>query len=521
MAFEGSHDGRAPVIEEVTVSVRGDNVLARRVRVETDRPARVEVELVRDGELLQSRSSRSRSVDHELLVIGLHPDARHELSVRAAADGESVTATRTVSTAPLPDDVPPVHLKRCDRSRVADGYRLLSLVRWERTDGRTHRPDRDWGMALALDARGRVVWYYRADHPIWGATPTPRGTLVYNAAPDAVVEIDLAGDVLGVWRADRELGRRLEEGSFGVHHGVCALESGRFLALSTEKRRVGGCGDPGGGEEVVGDVVLEFDRDGDVVDSWSMFEVLEPHRTRRREGADAGYWDREYGERVCDWTHGNAVVPGETSGTLMASLRHQDWIVKWDRRTGELIWRLGPEGDFEFPPGTEGEWFFHQHSPTWTDENHLLVYDNGNNRPQFGEQTVPTTRIAEYRIDASTLDRASGNKGTVREVWSLAYRRAFYAPYVGDIAVLPNDNVLVGDGGLLARPEACVDDARSGSAIRLQDNQKWARVREFPRDAPGEDALEVWIRDRSPDQPRSYTVQGCQYLDSLSRCDDR
>ncbi|MFB6263981.1 MAG: aryl-sulfate sulfotransferase [Bradymonadaceae bacterium] len=285
--------------------------------------------------------------------------------------------------------------------------------------------------------------------------------------------------------------------------------------MSTEKRCVRGYKEADGESKVVGDVVLEFDRSGEVVDSWSMFDVLEPYRRRRGEGATDGYWDGEYGERVCDWTHGNAVIPGDTPGTLVASLRHQDWIVKWNRRTGELIWRLGPEGDFEFPPGTDGEWFFHQHAPTWTEEGHLLVYDNGNNRPQFGAKTVPTTRIAEYRLDASTLDRTSGAKGTVREVWCEEYPAAFYAPYVGDLAVLPNDHVLVGDGGLLERPEVCVDEAVHGSAIRLQDNQKWARLREFPRGRPEDEVLEVWIRDGSRDSPRSYTMQGSRHLASL------
>lgn len=504
-----------PTICDVTLSIPSGNPLSRSVRIETGEPARIDLEVSRDGEVIQSRCSRRRSVEHELLVLGLHADASHALTVRAAASGGTATATRTVSTAPLPDDVPPVDVRSCDPERTADGYRLLSFVRWEQTDERTHRPDRDWGMALALDGRGRVVWYHRADHPIWGATPTPRGTLVYNAAPHSVVEIDLAGDIVGEWRAERDLGRALEEGSFGLHHGVFPLDSGHFLALSTEKRRVDGFRHQNDEAPVVGDVPLEFDRRGEIVDSWSMFDVLRENLTRTRESSTDGYWDREYGERVHDWTHGNAVLPGDTPGTLIASLRHQDWIVKWDRRTGELVWRLGPEGDFEFPPGTDGEWFFHQHAPTWTDDGHLLVYDNGNNRPQFGPETVPTTRIAEYRLDTSTLDRSSGETGTVREVWSLEYPRAFYAPYVGDLAVLPNDNVLVGDGGLLERPEACVDDVRSGSAIRLQDNQKWARLREVPRSAPGDDALEVWIRDRSRDGPRSYTMQGSRYLPAL------
>lgn len=499
----------------LAVSEHDQNVLARWVRIETRVPARVEVETTRDGEVLRSRESRGAATTHEVLVVGFHAGSEHELIVRATAEGETAVATRNVSTAPLPDDVPPVHVRQSDPERAAEGYRLVSLVRWERTHEPTHRPDRDWGMALALDARGRIVWYYRADHPIWGATPTPSGTLVYNSAPNAVVEIDMAGRVVGEWRADRDLGRRIEDGTFGLHHGVHPLDSGGFLALSTEKRTVPGYRSSEEATDVVGDVALEFVRTGDVVDSWSMFDILRDHRTRRRETSTRGYWDREYGQRVEDWTHGNTVIPGDTPGTLVASLRHQDWIVKWDRQTGELIWRFGPEGDFEFPEGTDGEWFYHQHAPTWTEEGHLLVYDNGNTRPRFSPGNVPTTRVAEYRFDASDIDRAVGETGTVREVWSVAYPSAFYAPYVGDLDVLPNDGVLVGDGGLLEHPEACVDGDSAGSPIRKQTNQKWARMHEFRRGAPRDRALEVWIRDSSRREPRSYTMQGCRYLSEL------
>ena len=61
-----------------------------------------------------------------------------------------------------------------------------------------------------------------------------------------------------------------------------------------------------------------------------------------------------------DWTHGNAVV--ETpDGALLYSCRHQDWLIKIDYAngvgSGDVIWRLGKEGDFTYDSTDPYPWF--------------------------------------------------------------------------------------------------------------------------------------------------------------------
>ena len=70
-----------------------------------------------------------------------------------------------------------------------------------------------------------------------------------------------------------------------------------------------------------------------------------------------------------DWTHSNAVVYVPGDGNLLVSSRHQSWIMKIDYNdgagSGNVIWRLGYQGDFTLMNGTEPQdWFYGQHQPS-------------------------------------------------------------------------------------------------------------------------------------------------------------
>ena len=52
------------------------------------------------------------------------------------------------------------------------------------------------------------------------------------------------------------------------------------------------------------------------------------------------------------------VMTGRVNGNapsslrVVLSLRHQDWIIRIDRATGEVLWRLGDGGDFTLGLGS-------------------------------------------------------------------------------------------------------------------------------------------------------------------------
>ena len=86
-----------------------------------------------------------------------------------------------------------------------------------------------------------------------------------------------------------------------------------------------------------------------------------------------------------DWLHGNSAELAP-DGSILMSLRHQDWLLKIDYNngtgTGNILWRMGVDGDFI----TAGKpdpypWFSHQHDAEWDFSGpYLSVFDNGNTR---------------------------------------------------------------------------------------------------------------------------------------------
>jgi hypothetical protein len=86
-----------------------------------------------------------------------------------------------------------------------------------------------------------------------------------------------------------------------------------------------------------------------------------------------------------DWTHGNSVVD-TPDGALLYSCRHQDWLIKIDYRNGagngDVIWRLGKDGDFTYDSTDPYPWFSHQHDAAYEpgSRSTILLFDNGNTR---------------------------------------------------------------------------------------------------------------------------------------------
>jgi hypothetical protein len=87
---------------------------------------------------------------------------------------------------------------------------------------------------------------------------------------------------------------------------------------------------------------------------------------------------------VNDWLHGNALQL-TPDGNILYSPRHQDWVIKIDYANGsgagDILWRMGLDGDFQIQSTDPHPWFSHQHDPNFEVNNTtLLVFDDGNVR---------------------------------------------------------------------------------------------------------------------------------------------
>jgi hypothetical protein len=94
-----------------------------------------------------------------------------------------------------------------------------------------------------------------------------------------------------------------------------------------------------------------------------------------------------------DYFHGNAIEV-DTDGHLLVSARHTDEIIKINRQTGAVIWRLGGQANqFEFLDASPR--FYHQHDIRRLPNGNLLLFDNWNAPTQAASSF---SRAIEYEV---------------------------------------------------------------------------------------------------------------------------
>ena len=137
--------------------------------------------------------------------------------------------------------------------------------------------------------------------------------------------------------------------------------------------------------EVLDLIVQEFDKNLNLLYTWNSadhFEITDGNE-------NSSYLD--YTESQIDYVHANGIsIDSDTS--FLISCRHMEEITKVDRRTGDIIWRLGGKNN-QFQFINDDLHFSHQHSIRALDNGNILLYDNGNLRiPQLSS-------AVEYAID--------------------------------------------------------------------------------------------------------------------------
>ncbi|HSU58610.1 MAG TPA: aryl-sulfate sulfotransferase [Bryobacteraceae bacterium] len=236
-------------------------------------------------------------------------------------------------------------------------------------------------------------------------------------------EFDMAGNIIREtnWSiANQELNTiRAAQGKsparliYFSHEGY-RLPNGYTATLATDEE----VRDQGSGPvDVLGDVVLILDRNFQVVWAWDAFDHLDIKRKALgndvckipQGGCPPKFYNTDASGHLYtmanDWTHINSVFYEPKDGSLIASVRHQSWVVKIDYRngsgTGNIIWRLGAGGNFSLGGGAPAsDWFSYEHDAEIGSNGLLTLFDNGNLRIlSFGGNA----RGQAWRLDETNM----------------------------------------------------------------------------------------------------------------------
>ena len=501
--------------------------LAAVLRFAANRPVQTTIRVSDGTHDWELEYEESRKPEEGFPVVGMRPDRRHQIGVAIRdADGNEATAADGLeyTTPPLPTEpteFPPIQVTVKKAGRMEPGITVFSPRRAVVGD---LKASASFGMLAAIDADGEVVWYYRTDSRITDLQRLSNGNFMYITQDYRLVEIDLLGNVVSQWYATgRPLGPTdgTPVETLAFHHEVDELPSGNLVILGVENRQIDNYYTseidekaPRKTQNVMGDQIIEFQRDGTETWRWQAFDNLDPLFIGF--GNFSGYWVRRGFPDTVDWTHANGLLYDDADDSVLLNLRHLSAVVKIDRATSEIRWILAePTG---WPKelqskllkleGDNSLWFHYQHAPVPTPHGTLLLFDNGvyKARP-FDPKAPPSesfTRVVEYAIDEESM--------TARQVWASKQPGddTVVTWAMGDVDWLPETgNVLAHYGATISSDQ--VEETRWESVLRTI---YWSYIREYSHTTPAELVWEV-VLEGNPEKKLGWSIYGGDRYPSL------
>ncbi len=315
------------------------------------------------------------------------------------------------------------------REDTAPGYIFIAL----KEGAGEHGP-------MIIDDLGQLVWFGKAKSARDFKMQSYQGRVMLTWWEGKVVHGHGVGEYVIFDGSYREIARvRAGNGYRGDLHEFLITPQDTalltaYVPMRTDLSPIGGPADGA----VWGGIAQEVDIEtGEVLFEWHSLEHV---------GLDESYVEpSDDPDHLYDYFHINS-VDVEPDGNLLVSARNTWTIYKIDRKSGEVIWRLGgKKSDFEMGPGTQSAF---QHDARRHQDGTITIFDNGAHPKvhdqsrgivvEFDEDRMSVVLIREYTSPDKLLATSQGN-----------------------MQLLPNANVFIGwgstpsisefshDGGLL------------------------------------------------------------------------
>ena len=446
-------------------------------------------------------------------VFGLYPDYRNtvEVSYTKFANGKSEKVTnekyriyagpanlRTAGYAGVDSAFPKAEVKKMDPAFSDRLYLVNNMIAatpdstravWNNPMGGALEWNR-YPLNAIYDTKGEIRWYmepssiynnndiYRAGI-MMGFRQNKDGAFTWGYG-QRYVKYDLMG---------REIfNRRLPDGYNDFSHAMDAMQNGHYLVRVASSDHVRADGKH---VRTVRDVIIEVDQNGNVVDEWRLFDILDPYRDNVLKVLDQGavclnidasqagktlsaeqLAEQDKSDKFGDivgsgagrnWVHVNSVDYDPTDDSIIISSRHQSALIKIGRDK-KVKWIMGsPEGwkktfadkvlkpvDSKGNPikceGSKCEggfdWTWTQHTGWRVDSKSdkniftLSVFDNGDAR---GMEQPP---LPDMKYSRAMIYKINQKKMTVEQIWQYGEERghAWYSPVTSLTEYMPDKN---------------------------------------------------------------------------------
>jgi Arylsulfotransferase (ASST) len=321
-----------------------------------------------------------------------------------------------------PDLRPPAVKVNTNSSGKAPGYVFVSPKKEPGASG----PSED--VPLILDDRGQPVWI----HPLQGDNEKDAFTFEVQKYKGETVLTWWEGLHTGFGQGEyvisdhsyREIARfGAGNGYEGDHHEflITPEDTALITIYSEVPMDLSSVGGPTDGTVLDG-IAQEIDIEtGEVIFEWHSLEHV---------ALQESYWKpKEDQEEPFDYFHINSIDIHD-DGLLLISARRTSTVYKVDRKTGEVLWRLGGKrSDFKMGNGTKTDY---QHDARYHSGGILTIFDNGSVYKDAQSRGI----VVEIDEDAMIA----------RLVGAYTHPDKIFSDTQGNVQVLPNGNVFVGWG---------------------------------------------------------------------------
>ncbi|CEM04246.1 unnamed protein product [Vitrella brassicaformis CCMP3155] len=323
-------------------------------------------------------------------------------------------------------------------------------------------PDKKYvGYGLILDETGDPVFYkpFGTNEKIVDWRVNRDGHITYVGVPWSYY--------IGLDRFYEPTKRYQAQHGYKINsHGIEAFANGSFVCVIYDEQPVDMTRyDTKHGKKdtkVVGSIVQEVDGSGNVLNEWRSWDAFPLPRLVAESTSNVSERYNRF-----DALHVNSIdfMPDHT-GDILLSFRHRDELIRVDRSTMDVCWRLGGvHGDFAFDREDidyDGRPFRHQHDarvhpPTAhhvrrtanrtidsTASFHVTMFDNGNKKSRYHRvhrMLIPKySRAVEYAVDETNR--------VAHKVWEYRHDPDYYGIATGSVQRRDNGNTVINWGGL-------------------------------------------------------------------------
>jgi hypothetical protein len=349
--------------------------------------------------------------------------------------------------------------------------------------------DTGQGGSLIIDNKAQVVWFRPLRHPIKASSRVMnfevqsyrgRPVLTWGETPGEYVIFDDSYHEIARFTA--------ANGYNGDHHEflISPQDTALISIYDMVPQDLSSFDGPKNGAAVQG-IVQELNiQTGEVLFEWHSLDHV---------GLDETYvTPAEDHYTGIDYFHLNS-IDVDHDNNLLLSARETSTVYKIERKSGEIIWRLGgKKSDFEMGPGAT---FAFQHDARRLPDGTISIFDNGS---LIFENGTPKA-VEESRAIVLDLDEQRMRASLVRQY---THPEKQYADAAGNTQVLENGNVFVGWGRALAISEFS-EDGKLLFDLRLPPQNRSYRAFRFEWSGMPSDRPSALAERTSEEEVRLYT----------------